>query len=175
MAMDVIITRRAALRGMGAATAAAGVMGGAVLAVAAEHPDAELIRLGDEFEAVFGEWCAQFPAYRAALEALKAKLQGLRGDAWIEGYGKLFDGPDFRPYQDRNEALLDRKDELVARIRALPAVTVHGLVSKAKVLLSGSLSVEHALHTHEPSEELELDHELVLELINESSRLAAAA
>lgn len=125
------ITRRSALKGS-AALALAATPGLA----SASSPDAELLALGKEFDAAWGDW---FPKWRAMREKgvhfEEEMRQKMPTPFSGEVYDQIADACGYSPVMDTNNAALDLVTELSERILAMPATTIGGFAVKASALV----------------------------------------
>ncbi|KAB0680177.1 hypothetical protein [Aureimonas leprariae] len=132
------VSRRAFLRT--SANASAAVVAASGIAVltsssqAAEHPDAELVALGIEFDALFAQYKSSTTKAEAASEAFQAARPaptegGPAFEAWWADYSVAVDG-DWGPSDEWSE----RVAAVTEKIRALSATTLAGFAVKARTL-----------------------------------------
>lgn len=118
-----------------ASAAAAALMPAAVSA--STSPDAELIRLGNEFADAFAAFRQANAVWQAAereiMNAMAAKFpQGLDDKAIAELWA-AYDASPAAPASAENERRLDVCDAIAAQIRAIRPTTFAGLAAHAKV------------------------------------------
>lgn len=136
-------TRRDALRKIGLAgslIAIPGIAGALVnraeAGVCALPPgdDAELIRLGEEFDRLYAEWLP--------INAERKRLAAIQSTAWeaagtpfsIKAWVDSCDACGLTPAEDANDAAMDRLDALAATIDATPAHSLAGIATKLRVI-----------------------------------------
>jgi hypothetical protein len=129
--------------------------------VTESNPDAELLALGQKFEALSAELAELIALEREEVDTLSPVAQ--RGD-------RLKRGVMISPSVERIEALLSRLEPIERGIMALPALTVVGLGVKAR----------HAAHvlSHywtDAPERLDWDAQAVRRLIESTCTVAGVA
>lgn len=119
------------------AAAVASMAGGCapLPAAASTSPDAEMIRLGQEFARAFDEWWKAHWVWRAADREAVAALapHGLSGADSTAAFNRAYDASPAGAASAANDAALDRCDALVEAIRAIRPTTLAGLAAYAKV------------------------------------------
>jgi hypothetical protein len=139
--MKTPLTRRAALAGALPAAAAITLPAMAATAVlaGASHPDAELLRLGAEFDRLHAIWLPLHAeqarlagVFSAAVTA--AETSGGKRLAWDE-FAALRCETGYEPAIERSwDEALTPLDSLSEEIREIPARTLPGLAVKARLL-----------------------------------------
>lgn len=131
-------TRRAVL------ASAAALMAPAIVSTApavAAAPDAELIRLGQEFAEAFAVWHQANTVWRDAEREFEAAhwaahpLPPSRADqdAWLAQFMRAYEATSAAAASAENERRLNVCDVIAAQIRAIRPTTLAGLAAHAKV------------------------------------------
>lgn len=112
-------------------------------ALASTSPDAELIRLGQEFDQAVAQCLAAHQAWSAAhvraLDLIRAWPAGPdAGAAFEAAYRQTGAGEA----SERNDAAVGRCDELAEQIRAIRPTTLAGLAAHAKVARFNGTTVQ---------------------------------
>lgn len=136
-------SRRAFLAGT-ATTVTAIAAGCAPVALAATSPDAELIRLGAEFDQaeadwipLWREWQRHERLWRETLDARDMSFTGGNMDAVMA----VFDDAGGRVASEANDAALARLDRIAEQIKKLRPTTLAGLSAWAKVARFDGVSI----------------------------------
>ncbi|ABS68655.1 hypothetical protein Xaut_3426 [Xanthobacter versatilis] len=173
-----ITTRRTFLKAGGAlGTVAALAVPVAVLpkAEAAEHPDAELLRLGAEFERNLVLLKAEMERNAPVRERYARAVERRRGDLNREPFDNFVKRRVVVEHDDaidREDAFFNAMDALAERIREKPATGVAGLAVRARVAAYDS----HILLKPDNHPDLqEWDNQCLLSFFREVERMAREA
>jgi hypothetical protein len=145
-----------------------------MLAGAAAHPDAELLRLGEEFER---RYAASLPvdAECKRLERLfneEWRRRGLSIDDNLAAWLELGAETGFEAAVEAENAACDRIDAVTKKIRETPAKTFAGLAVKARALrFDAHLDTQRDL----PLGDQDWPEHVMNEFVAEIEALAAAA
>lgn len=132
--------------------------------------DAELIRLGEEFDRLYVEWLP--------LEAEHAACARLRDKAWktggfkfsTEAYNACCEWAGVTAAEAAEAPVLDRLDDLAERILALPARTFGGVAVKLRVVRFCAFGAQQA---HDEIDDLNWDVRCLVLVQRDVEALAA--
>ncbi|MBS9478656.1 hypothetical protein [Ancylobacter radicis] len=140
-----IPSRREALRTIGLGTMAAAVPAGALALAGEPHPDAELIRLGAEFDRLHATWLPlwrRWTEIELATRAMAERLSAGHGEAgWYlyKHYRTASAANGLDASMEAADAVLRQMRDLAEKIHAIPAQGLAGLYVKARVVLHESV------------------------------------
>ncbi|MFG1179002.1 twin-arginine translocation signal domain-containing protein [Xanthobacter versatilis] len=173
-----ITTRRAFLKAGGAlGTVAALAVPVAVLpkAEAAEHPDAELLRLGAEFERNLVLLKAEMERNAPVRERYARAVERWRGDLNREPFDNFVKRRVVVEHDDaidREDAFFNAMDAVTSVIRSTPARTLDGLAVKVRAT---AYDCHFSLSFDLPPDQIGWQEGCFLQLVREVERMAKEA
>ncbi|QIB32673.1 hypothetical protein [Ancylobacter pratisalsi] len=170
-----VTSRRQAMRTIAISGLAAAVPLGAAALGDETSPDAELIRLGAEFDRLYSEWLPLWRRWSDFESVTRTEALAFAGKAtsvW-ERYCQVSNANGCAEATAANDAASDKVTEVAGRIRQLPARGIHGLYVKARVVLFESF----ATGSHDSVADEDMDWEVLcyVQFLREIASLAGEA
>ncbi|MDI4657237.1 twin-arginine translocation signal domain-containing protein [Xanthobacter autotrophicus] len=167
-------TRRSLLKASGAlGTVAALAVPVAILpkAEAAEHPDAELLRLGAEFErehVILVHLKKEEKRCKSVFEVERAR----RGTQGWDDLTALHEETGYEAAIDRSSDQFDKLDAITSVIRSIPAQTIAGLAVKVRAT---AYDCHFSLSFDLPPDQIDWQEGCFLQLVRDVERMAKVA
>jgi hypothetical protein len=159
----------AGLAGTSALSLASSTKSKAVTSAASS--DAELLKLGEQFDEAYAEWVPLHAEWRKQSELFEAAYKIEPGDQKLEKYFAALEAHPAGAAGDANDAAIDRCNDLSNAVRAIPATTLAGLAAKARVAKFDCFSPNQFSGPHE---DWDWDVKCFADLLSEIERLAGS-
>ncbi|MEQ1956331.1 hypothetical protein [Mesorhizobium sp. CN2-181] len=166
-----MLTRRKLLASTPALAVAVATPAAAVCTMPTSEPDAELLRLGAEFERQYEAWKPYWRTMHAMGETWQEFARSGRFADFMDAW-RTPEGDAYEAAIETNNEKLTRLDELAKRIRAIPPSTLAGLMVHARVCRFDCLPLPKL---EEAREDWDWDVECLTGFLEHVERMAGSA